>query len=200
MMGPAGDELEYYREKGFIMEISRWESEVLDERKHKDMFFGGHSQSPIPPKERLRFEGLDYYPPDQEYRFEIELHDHSTKEKIKVQDTRGNERQFLRWGEFRFKIQDKECTLQAYKSDPIEERLFIPFKDATSGKETYGAGRYLDLESTQHQTSEGKWILDLNRAYNPWCAYSKFYACPIVPSENWLEVQVPAGEKNYQKK
>ena len=73
------------------------------------------------------------------------------------------------WGEFRFRIGDSECTLQAYKSDPYEERLFIPFKDATSGKETYGAGRYLDYQG--ERTPEGKWILDLNRAYNPWCAY-----------------------------
>lgn len=182
------------------MEMSHWEGEVQIERKQKDMFFGEHSQSPIPPEERSEFEGLDYYSPDRKYRFEIELHEHITKEKIKVQDTQGNERELLRWGEFRFQVQDKECTLQAYKSDPKDDRLFIPFKDATSDKETYGAGRYLDIETAKHQTSEGKWILDFNQAYNPWCAYSQDYACPFVPLENWLEVDVRAGEKNYQKK
>jgi uncharacterized protein (DUF1684 family) len=106
-------------------------------------------------------------------------------------------REFFRWGEFRFKIGDKDCTLQVYKSDPQEDRLFISFWDATSGKETYGAGRYLDLETGKHQTSEGKWILDFNRAYNPWCAYSKDYVCPFVPPENWLDVEVRAGEKAY---
>ncbi|MGM0382652.1 MAG: DUF1684 domain-containing protein [Thermodesulfobacteriota bacterium] len=70
-------------------------------------------------------------------------------------------------------------------------------KDLTSGKETYGAGRYLDLDYQRDHTPEGKWLLDLNRAYNPWCAYSKNYVCPFVPIENWLKVPVNGGEKNY---
>jgi len=106
----------------------------------------------------------------------------------------------LRWGEFRFKIGDKACTLQAYKSDPNEERLFVPFRDETSGKETYGAGRYLDLDDEHHCTTDGKWILDFNCAYNPWCAYSDAYACPFVDPENWLKVAVRAGEKKYSLK
>ncbi len=119
------------------------------------------------------------------------------KKTLKVEDTQGNERELLRWGEFRFKITDTDCRLQAYKNSPEEERLFVPFRDATSGKETYGAGRYLDLETEKHQTSEGKWVLDFNEAYNPWCAYSKDYACPFAPPENWLKVPIYAGEKDY---
>jgi uncharacterized protein (DUF1684 family) len=84
-----------------------------------------------------------------------------------------------------------------FELDLHEERLFIPFKDATSGRETYGAGRYLDLDYQRDRTPEGKWILDLNRAYNPWCAYSVDYVCPFVPLENWLKVPVYAGEKAY---
>ena len=76
-----------------------------------------------------------------------------------------------------------------------EERLFIPFKDATTGKETYPAGRYLDMESGTGQMPDGKWILDFNNAYNPWCAYSTDYACPLTPQENILEVEILAGEK-----
>jgi uncharacterized protein (DUF1684 family) len=84
-----------------------------------------------------------------------------------------------------------------FELDLHEERLFIPFKDAASGRETYGAGRYLDLDYQRDRTPEGKWILDLNRAYNPWCAYSVDYVCPFVPLENWLKVPVYAGEKAY---
>ena len=69
----------------------------------------------------------------------------------------------------------------------------------TSGKETYGAGRYLDLEADKDLTEEGKWILDFNKAYNPWCAYSEDYACTFTPPENWLKVPIYAGEKNYKK-
>jgi uncharacterized protein (DUF1684 family) len=111
--------------------------------------------------------------------------------------TKGNEQDFVRWGVFRFKIAIKEQSLQAYKSSLKEERLFIPFKDATSGKETYGAGRYLDLEPDRDRTPEGRWILDFNQAYNPWCAYSEAYTCPFVPEEDWLEVPIYTGEKEY---
>jgi uncharacterized protein (DUF1684 family) len=90
------------------------------------------------------------------------------------------------------------CALQAYKSDPADDRLFVPFRDKTSGDETHGAGRYLDLEPERHLTADGTWILDFNEAYNPWCAYSDAYACPLVPPENWLPVPVWAGEKEYR--
>ena len=172
------------------------DKKIEEERKEKDIFFATHWQSPISPEERSKFKGLRYYPPNPELKFELELHEHSNKEIIQIEDTKGNIREFLRWREFRFKIKNKECVLQAYKSDPEEDRLFIPFRDATSGKETYGAGRYLDLDE-KDRTEKGKWILDFNRAYNPWCAYNENYACPFVPPENWLDVPIEAGEKSY---
>jgi hypothetical protein len=89
--------------------------------------------------------------------------------------------------------------LQAYKGGPGEDHLFIPFRDETSGQETYGGGRYLDLDATRNCTADGRWILDLNEAYNPWCVFSEDYTCPLVPRENWLAVPVRAGEKNYTK-
>ena len=156
-----------------------------------------HPNSPVPLEERDGFEGLIYYPPNPEYRFELELHEHDEKTPVTMAYTSGEEKEFLRWGEFRFEIEGKEHVLQAYKSDAGEDRLFVPFRDATSGKETYGAGRYIDLQPETHTTAEGKWILDFNRAYNPWCAYSEKYTCPFVPPENWLEVPILAGEKQH---
>ena len=182
------------------MDISKWKEEVQQQRDQKDFFFASHYQSPIPFEDRQQFKELDYYPPDPDFQFELELHEHEDRKILKINDTQGNERAFLRWGEFRFKIGDKACTLQAYKSDPNEERLFVPFRDETSGKETYGAGRYLDLDDEHHCTTDGKWILDFNCAYNPWCAYSDAYACPFVDPENWLKVAVRAGEKKYSLK
>jgi len=111
--------------------------------------------------------------------------------------SKGEEKAFLRWGEFRFTIGDRESVLQVYKQTPEEERLFVPFRDATCDEETYSAGRYLDLEAERHRVSETTWILDFNQAYNPWCVYSKTYTCPFVPPENWLEVAIRAGEKTY---
>jgi len=182
------------------MEISKWKEDLEREREMKDRFFAEHWQSPIPVKERTRFKGLDYFPLDPAYRFELDLHEHEERRAVRMAYTKGQEQDFLRWGEFRFKVGDKEQAIQAYKSDPAEERLFILFRDATSGKETYGAGRYLDLEPDRDRTVEGKWILDLNKAYNPWCVYSEDYTCPFVPPENRLEVPIRAGEKNYSLK
>jgi uncharacterized protein (DUF1684 family) len=182
------------------MAIDAWKAQIERERREKDVFFAGHWQSPIPPEDRAGFGGLDYYPPDPDCRFEIELHEHEEKKMMRMAYTKGEERDFIRWGEFRFRIGGEECVLQAYKSDSEEEQLFILFRDATSGQETYGAGRYLDLDSARNRTADGKWILDLNRAYNPWCVYSENYTCPFVPQENWLTVPIHAGEKNYPKK
>ena len=182
-----------------MVDIKKWKAELEMVRKEKDEFFGSnHPQSPISPTELWKFGGLDYYLPDRTYWLELELHEHTEKKELKVQDTKGMERSLIRWGEFQFKLGEEMCILQAYKSDPLEQRLFIPFRDATSDKETYGAGRYLDLDYERDMTPEGMWIFDFNKAYNPWCAYSEAYACPFVPPENWLKVPVRAGEKNYR--
>jgi uncharacterized protein (DUF1684 family) len=179
------------------MEISQWKTNLERARQRKDAFFAQHWQSPVPLQDRPRFKGLEYYPPDPTYRFELELHEHPEKQIVRMAYTKGNEQDFLRWGEFRFKIGGKEQALQAHKSSREEDTLFVPFKDKTSGKETYGAGRYLDLKPERDHTRDGKWILDFNQAYNPWCVYSEAYTCPYVPIENWLKVAILAGEKNY---
>jgi len=181
------------------VEIDEWKARIERERREKDVFFAEHWQSPIPPQDRTEFSGLDYYSPSPDLRFEIELHEHKDKKGVRMAYTKGEEQDFVRWGEFRFRIGGEECVLQAYKSDSEEEQLFVPFRDATSGQETYGAGRYLDLDSARNRTADGKWLLDFNRAYNPWCVYSEEYTCPFVPPENWLAVPVRAGEKDYPK-
>lgn len=177
------------------MKISDWKGMIEMERKQKNTFFSIHPKSPIPPGKQKEFKGLHYYSPNPNYRFELRLFEHSEKKKVKMRYTRGEEQEFLLWGEFRFTIHDQLCVLQAYKRDLEKEGLFIPFKDGTSGSETYAAGRYLDLQPERDLSADGKWILDFNKAYNPWCAYSKKYTCPLIPSENWLEVSIKAGEK-----
>jgi len=179
--------------------MSRWTERMEMKRKGKDRFFRDNPQSPIPFREREKFERLNYHPLDSEYRFELILHEHAEKRTVRVEATHSGQRDFLRWGEFRFKIGDEECTLQAYKSNPREERLFIPFKDATSGSETGDIGRYLDLEPEIHLTSEGRWVLDFNEAYNPWCEYSENYTCPFTPPENRVGPPVRAGEMDYSR-
>ena len=175
-----------------------WKEKLLRNRAEKDSYLSTDAKSPIPQEQRGDFKGLDYFPPERAFFFRLALHEHPEQEVIEVKDSKGNNRRYIRWGEFRFEIDRVRCVLQAYKSEPGEERLFVPFKDVTSGKETYGAGRYLDLEFGEC-FSDGKWVLDFNEAFSPYCAYSHNYACPLVPPENWLKVRVEAGERNYSK-
>ncbi|MFO7976425.1 MAG: DUF1684 domain-containing protein [Candidatus Hydrogenedentota bacterium] len=179
------------------MDVEAWKEQVRATRSQKDAFLASHMESPLPFHDRLFFEGLAYWPPDPQYRFEVELHEFGEKEVVTMMDTSGQRRKMWRWGVFHFELEGQQCALHVYKSDPAKETMFIPFRDKTNGKESYGAGRYLDLNARNHRTKDGKWVLDLNEAYNPWCAYSEQYACPFVPRENWLQVSVQAGEKQY---
>ncbi|WP_276302505.1 DUF1684 domain-containing protein [Halorussus lipolyticus] len=189
-----------------------WRETVRRQRAEKDDYFGDHPRSPIPDDERDEFEGLNYYPIDEDYRFALSLREHEDKERVTVSTSTEGEQEYVRWGEFRFEADGEDVTLQAYKSDPDEDRLWVPFRDETSGDETYGAGRYLDLEPADHRIApdesddgerddegedDAEWILDFNQAYNPTCAYSDRYECPLPPMENWLDVAIEAGEKTY---
>lgn len=173
-----------------------WKNKIRDKREEKDKYFINSPDSPIPKDDREKLEGLDYFPPDKKYRFELEIHEHEEKEKITVQATGDEKREYIKWGEFRFQLEGEERNIQAYKKDEDEPGFFIPFRDGTSGEKTYGAGRYLDLSKKNHY-KDGKWVVDFNEAYNPWCAYSSDYSCPLAPPENWLEVPIKAGEKKY---
>jgi uncharacterized protein (DUF1684 family) len=176
---------------------SDWKTAIRNDREAKDEYFRTNPRSPISSDERESFDGLSYYPVDASYRFELSLEEHDERESVTVGTSTDGEREYLRWGVFRFETDGKEAALHAYKSDPNDERLWVPFRDATSGEETYGAGRYLDVEPETHRTADGNWILDFNEAYNPTCAYSEQYECPLPPTENWLDVPIEAGEKTF---
>jgi|GEM_PF-1943078 len=98
------------------MEITEWSNMIQEEREHKNVFFSGSDNSPIPLEQRRFFKELDYYPPDADYRFVIELHEHVEKKILKIEDTKGNEREFLRWGEFIFKIEKKNVRSRLIKA------------------------------------------------------------------------------------
>ncbi|MHB9285896.1 DUF1684 domain-containing protein [Halobacteriales archaeon Cl-PHB] len=174
-----------------------WADAIEAQRRRKDEYFGSDPHSPIPQDEREAFDGLDYYPVDADYRFEVDLDRHDDPDEVVVGTSTGGEQTYLEWGEFAVDVDGQVVTIQAYKSDPDDDRLWVPFRDETSGEATYGAGRYLDLEVDSHHLGGDTWLLDFNEAYNPTCAYSDRYECPLPPTENWLEVPVEAGEKAY---
>ncbi len=168
-------------------------------RREKDYFFREDRESPIPHALRATFEGLAYYPPDPVYRVRAELIKDPDPQKVVLATSKGVPRDMIRVGVFEFEIAGTKQRLAAYKSLPQpghhheDEGLFVPLRDATSGKETYGAARYLDIE--ERPTDE--YEIDFNLAYNPYCAYSEDYVCPFPPRENWLSVPIRAGEKNF---
>ncbi|WP_396613131.1 DUF1684 domain-containing protein [Haloferax sp. S1W] len=174
-----------------------WRTDLRQHREQKDRFLATDPHSPIPPDERDDFDGLDYFDPDPDLRFERELRRYDDPETITIGTSTEGEREYLVWGAFDFDIDGETYSLDAYRSTPDEDRLWVPFRDETNTNETYGAGRYLDLEAAD-RTADGTWVLDFNYAYNPFCAYSLQYECPLVPMENWLQVRIEAGEKDYE--
>lgn len=165
-------------------------------RKEKDRILKLSPDSPIIKADRASFQGLKYFPVDLKYRLEARLEPYSNSEKIKILTSKGEQDEYIKYGALKFTIDSVECSLDAFKStapDVDSKRLFIPFKDATSGKETYGSGRYLELEESANKA----YTIDFNLAYNPYCAYNADFSCPIPPAQNTLKVAIKAGEKNY---
>jgi uncharacterized protein len=171
-------------------------TELEEQRKEKDWFFKKHPQAPLTPEQQESFTRLSYFPVNEDLRFLLPLTVHEEKKTIQVEDSKGGVQTFLRWGAFTFTVDGSTYTLQAYKHHPSDNNLWVPFRDETNNKETYGAGRYLDLTEGA-DTIDGQWVLDFNLAYNPFCAYSEDYVCPFIPPENWLKTSIRAGEKAY---
>lgn len=165
-------------------------------RLEKDQFFRTDPDSPLRPEERPIFKGLKYFPPDEAYRVSASLELLDKPEPVIFITSKGSRQSYLKYGTLQFEINGVRLDLKVYKSteDPFARSLFVPFSDETSGSETYGSGRYLDLE----ESGSDKYELDFNLAYNPYCAYNPNYTCPIPSRENRLQVKILAGEKNYK--
>ena len=173
--------------------------EIEAMRREKDYFFKEDADSPIPPRLRPNFKGLAYFPPDPNSRVRAKLVKDPNPQRVVLATSKGVPRDMIRYGVFEFEVDGTKQRLAAFKSVPQpghhhpDESLFIPLRDATSGKETYGASRYLDIE----EQPTDAYLIDFNLAYNPYCAYSEDYVCPFPPRENWLTVPIRAGEKNF---
>ncbi len=163
-------------------------------RENKDLFFKSNPSSPLTNQQRQRFYHLNYYPPNFNLIFRVKLIRESKPEQVGIQATGGETRPAIKYGKFEFEIDGKKLTLHVYKmiGDGANE-LFLPFIDETCGKTSYGGGRYIDLR----EDDTGEYTLDFNYAYNPYCAYNHDFSCPIVPADNYLDVNVDAGEMKY---
>ena len=156
-------------------------------------FMGHHPQSPIDHDQRHDFSGLSYYDANDVLIIDVDVDRYSEDEPIVVMQTNtGDEQEYRRWGKISFQVEGDEAALVVYVDN--HGGFFLPFKDSTNGKETYGAGRYMDDHRPAIQPLEGDRLrLDFNYAYNPYCAYSPYFSCPLPPAENWLRVPIRAG-------
>lgn len=165
-------------------------SELDEIRAEKDEFFGGHSQSPLTREQRKLFSGLKYFSENDALRLEVKVEEFSVKMGFNVQTSTGGVQYYEKFGKFSFDVEGTQVELTIYQS---EHGFFLPFVDALAGSETYPAGRYLEPEPLPG----GRFFIDFNLAYNPYCAYNDMWSCPITPTENRLKVAIRAGEKLY---
>ncbi|MDX1420121.1 MAG: DUF1684 domain-containing protein [Rubricoccaceae bacterium] len=167
---------------------AEWDSLLIE----RDRLFESEA-SPLPDSARARFAGLAYFPYDTAHAHRIRLRPALDRDTILMATSTGETRALVPYGLFRFEHGGRAHTLTAY--EPIGPgpggRLFIPFQDQTSGRATYGGGRYLDLD----ESPDGVYALDFNQAYHPYCVYNPIYSCPLPPSENRLDLAVTAGER-----
>jgi uncharacterized protein (DUF1684 family) len=159
----------------------------------RDELFRAHPQSPLPTEARASFSGLPYYDYDPALRVLAEVED-AEPERREIAASGDETIAFTRVGRARFAF----GSLELYWLDGYGGGLFLPFADATSGRETYGAGRYLldTVKGADLGARDGRLVLDFNFAYNPSCSYDPRWVCPLAPPPNRLGVPIRAGETN----
>ena len=168
---------------------------VAQFRADKDEYFATGRHSPIPVQQRPSFTGLPYYPVDESLVFDdrrLEPYTGDEPSDFQIPTSDGKLRPAHRAGSMAFELDGEPRKLTAYTFDDGDgDALFVPFLDATSGTETYGAGRYLDLDPEE----DGSYTLDFNLAYHPSCVYDERFSCPLTPAENRLSERIEAGER-----
>jgi uncharacterized protein (DUF1684 family) len=178
---------------------SAFEKEIALHRENYKADFISNEHSPLKEGD---IPNLDFYAADERFKVVCTFKVGGKSIPFEIPTSSGKTKTYTRFGQLEFTINNKKYELTVYRSmalikNPLYiDYLFIPFKDETSGQETYGGGRYLDLR--MGELSENEIILDFNKAYNPYCAYLAGYSCPIPPKENYLKVCIAAGEKNYK--
>lgn len=165
-------------------------------RERRDRMFRDHPQTPLPANARADFDGLSYFDYDPAARVLATVSD-APLEHFDVPTSGDAPMSFDRIGTASFTLYGQEHTLDVYWLESYGGGLFVPFKDATSGHETYGAGRYLvdSIKGADLGGEHDRMVLDFNFAYNPSCSYDSRWVCPLAPPANRLAVAVRAGER-----
>lgn len=183
---------------GILMSCTSWTKAIMEHRTQVKADFLHDERSPVHEED---FPFLQYYEPNKTAIVKADFIMTPSAEPFDMLTYSGLTRSYRQWGYAVFSYLGVQDTLSlyenmTYRTNPIyKDYLFLPFKDATNGVSTYGGGRYLNM--SKDDTQDGHIVIDFNRCYNPWCAYSDGFNCPIPPIENHLDFPIEAGEKQY---
>ncbi len=170
----------------------KWKKEISQKHKSLNTYYRS-DRSPLKPEHKSKFKAHDFYTPDTSFKVVARLEKFDTKSIIQMPTTTSRLPEYRRFAVAHFTINGTACALELYEPAELKAGippyLFLPFKDETSGDETYGGGRYLDLPVPSGESIE----IDFNKAYYPYCAYNEKYSCPLVPLVNQLSVPIKAG-------
>ncbi len=186
-MGCGADEIEAYKQK------------IITQRKETNQEFLSDN-SPLEEADKVNFVGLNYYPVNTDFAFWADYTIYEAPDTFVMPTTTERTILMMKEGFLDFKVNEIQCTLQVFYDverflQEGEKSYFVPFSDETSGFDTYGGGRYLEVDSLKDNNSK-MWI-DFNTVYNPYCAYNHNFSCPLPPKENHLNVKIEAGEMNF---
>lgn len=178
-----------------------WKQEVKAFRADLDQHYLDPEDSPLLEEDRLAFKGHDYFPARKKYRVEARILRSPEAKPFIMATVSGVKKTFRKFADLHFEIGGQAATLAVYQyQDPetgaYDDELFLPFKDGTTGNLSYGGGRYIDLPGPPEDATT--MTLDFNQCYNPYCAYSSGWNCPIPPEENNLSISIPAGVKAWK--
>ena len=179
-------------------EMKKYSDELIKERKEKNYSMQFDQASPFIRDTSITFKPLSYYDSNPDFIFKSKLHLYEKQDTVSIFGTKGEERPTIVVGYLDLNYKNKIYKINVYKSfsKAGEEYYSIWFTDKTTGKETYGVGRYLDFEL--NEDPDFIYTIDFNKAYNPYCAYSHLYTCPIPRKEDYIDLEIEAGEKNFQ--
>ena len=178
--------------------------EIMSYQYEQNLKFHNKETSPLTAKELKKFRALPFYKIDEKFKVTAKLIKEKDPVIFEMQTTTSRKPLYVKYGTLTFTIDGKEQTLAIYQNkdfdrDPqYKDYLFLPFTDKTSGDESYGGGRYLDVLTTD-ENADGTITIDFNKSYNPYCAYNSKYSCPLTPKENTVSVALKAGVKVFKK-
>lgn len=179
----------------YQLPVQKYLSEDSQYQQDLKAFYLDTNATPLFPDERQAFQGIRFFPIDSNYITLAQIIPVQNGDTIAMPTSSGKTKYFKEYGNVSFTLKGVQQGLTIYQSVPLvpgsENSLFLPYRDATNGKTTYGNGRYLDIELVDIKNNQV--VIDFNRAYNPYCAYSKHYNCPVTPYKNMVTIPVTAG-------